>query len=155
MPVQPQNVPAALASSSNVAWLALLTITAAGLPPLYVVNNSEPVISRGITFAPYPFSITLPIDDSEQLPSVTLVISNLDNAIINFVRGQAIAPSIVIEVVTNQYPDTVERALNFLKLVSVSYDAMNLTGTLNVDDFLTQSFPAESYVPPLFPGLFV
>jgi Domain of unknown function (DUF1833) len=153
--VQPQNVPAALASSSDVAWLALLTIAAAGEPPLYVVNNSVPIVSRGIVFNPYPFTITLPVDDSETLPSAVLTISNLDGAIIEFVRGQLVAPTIVVEIVTSAYPDVVEKSLAFLKLVSVSYDAMQLTGTLNVDDFLTQGFPAESYVPPQFPGLFL
>jgi len=153
--VQPQNIPSALASSSEVVWLALLTITASGYPPLYVVNNSTPVVSRGIQFEPYPFSLTLPADDSDTLPSVNLVISNLDNAITEFVRAQLLPPNIAIEVVTSAYPDIVEKSLTFLKLVSVSYDAMNLTGTLNVDDFLTQGFPAESYVPPQFPGLFL
>lgn len=151
---QPENVPAALASSSNVAWLVLLTITAAGLPPLYVVNNSEQITSRGNVFEPYPFAVTLPSDDSEQMPTVTLTISNLDASIIDFVRGQRDAPTVAIELVTSAYPDIVEKSLTFLKLVAVTYDAMTLQGRLDVDDFLTQRFPAEAYVPPLFPGLF-
>lgn len=152
--VQPVNVPAALASSSDVAWLCLLTITAQDLPPLYVVNNSEPVVSRGITFAPYHFEVTLPTDDSDRLPQVSLVISNVDRAIVEFIRGQQVAPGIAIELVTSAYPDVVEKSLTFLKLTSVTYDAMTVQGSLDVDNFLTQKFPAEAYVPPLFPGLF-
>jgi hypothetical protein len=153
--VQPQNIPAALASSSDVVWLALLTISITGYPSLYIVNNSAPIVSRGVQYEPYPFAVTLPVDDTETLPAVSLVISNLDAAIVEFVRSQKYPPSIKIEVVTSAYPDIVEKSLTFLKLVSVSYDAMQLTGTLNVDDFLTQGFPAESYVPPQFPGLFL
>lgn len=149
----PQNVPAALASSSEVAWLALLTITAEGLPPLRVVNNSEAIVSRGMTFEPYPFSVQLPSDD-DQAPTVTLTISNLDYAIVEFVRGQAVAPSVVVELVTSAYPDLVEKSLAFLKLMSVTYDALTLTGRLDVDDFISQRFPSEGYVPSLFPGLF-
>jgi hypothetical protein len=152
--MNPANVPAALASYSDVAWLALLTITAPGETPLYVVNNSEPIVSRGITFAPYPFTVQLPQDDTDSLPSVTLTIANLDAAIIEFVRQSIDPPTIVIELVTSQYPDVVEKSLSFLKLASVSYDAMQLTGTLNVDNFLTQRFPGEGYVPSLYPGLF-
>jgi Domain of unknown function (DUF1833) len=155
MPVQPQNIPAALATSSNVVWLALLTISIAGYPSLYVVNNSAPIVSRGVQYEPYPFNLTLPADDSESLPSVSLVLSNLDKAIVEFVRSQMTPPTIVIEIVTSAYPDIVEKSLSFLKLVSVTYDAMQLTGTLNVDDFMTQGFPAESYVPPQFPALFL
>lgn len=154
MPVQPQNVPAALASSSEVAWLALLTVTATGYPPLYVVNNAEPVVSRGITFEPYPFTLELPADDSESAPTVTLVISNLDAAIIEFVRGQAVPPSVAIELVTSAFPDVVEKSLTFLKLVNVSYDAMVVNARLDVEDFLSQRFPAEAYVPALYPALF-
>jgi len=151
---QPENVPAALASSSNVAWLVLLTITATDLPPLRVVNNSEPITSRGNVFEPYPFAVTLPSDDSDQMPTVTLSISNLDAAIVQFVRGQRDAPAVAVELVTSAFPDIVEKSLTFLKLVTVTYDAMTLQGRLDVDDFLTQRFPAEAYVPPLFPGLF-
>lgn len=154
--VQAVNVPAALESSSEVAWLCLLTITAADNPgvPLRVVNNAAPVVSRGLTFEPYPFNVVLPADDSETLPQVSLEISNLDAEIIAFVRAQAKAPSIAIEVVTSAYPDVVEKSLTFLKLTTVSYDAMVVQGRLDVDDFLSQRFPAEGYVPPQFPGLF-
>lgn len=149
-----QTVTPAIASSSDVAWLCLLTITASGLPPLYVVNNSEPIVSRGVRYEPYPFSITLPADNSESMPQVQLVLSNVDNAIVEFIRGQLLAPAIAIEVVTSATPDTVEKSLTFLKLVSVSYDAMVVQGRLDVDDFLGQKFPNESYMPPQFPGLF-
>lgn len=153
--VQAVNIPAAIASSSTVAWLCLLTIwTGDGSDALRVVNNSEPIVSRGNQFEPFPFSVTLPTDDSQSMPQVTLVLSNVDNAIIEFVRGQVIAPNIAIEIVTSAYPDTVEKSLTFLKLVSVTYDAMVVQGRLDVDDFLAQKFPAESYVPPQFPGLF-
>lgn len=154
MPVSAYNTPNALASSTPVAWLALLTISAPGSPPLYVVNNAEAIVSRGITFEPYPFQVTLPMDDSDTLPQVTLAISNLDSAIIEFIRRLIDPPSIAIELVTSAYPDLVEKSLTFLKLVSVDYDVLTINGRLDVDDFLTQRFPAEGYVPPLFPGLF-
>lgn len=152
--MQPQNIPGALATSSPVAWLALLTITAAGRDPLRVVNNSQPVLSRGMTFDPYPFALTLPADDSESLPQVRLTISNIDRRIVEFLRGAATAPTIAIELVTSAFPDLVEKSLTFLALTQVGYDALTVTGTLNVDDFLAQRFPGEGYVPPLFPGLF-
>jgi Domain of unknown function (DUF1833) len=153
--VQPVNTPEALASSSNVAWLCLLTIwTGDGSDAVHVVNNSEAITSRGIEYAPFPFNVTLPADDSETLPQVSLVLSNVDNAIIQFVRGQLVAPNIALELVTSAYPDIVEKSFTFLKLVSVTYDAMTIQGRLDVDNFLAQKFPAESYVPPQFPGLF-
>jgi hypothetical protein len=154
MPLQPANVAAALATSSGVAWLCLLTITAAGQPPLRVVNNSVSITSRGNVYEPYPFAVVLPQDDSESLPQVKLEISNIDRAITEYVRAQLLPPAIEVELVTSAYPDTVEKSLSFLKLTSVTYDAMVLSGTLHVDNFLGQRFPAEAYTPAQFPGLF-
>jgi hypothetical protein len=156
MPVQPQNVPAALASSSDVAWLCLLQLWTKpdGSDKLYVVNNSEPVVSRGVTFEPFPFSVLLPADDSDSLPQVTLTLSNVDQRLTEYVRGLPVAPYVVVELVTSSYPDVIEKSLSFLKLVSVTYDAMTITGKLDVDNFLAQKFPAESYTPPQFPALF-
>lgn len=154
MPVSAYNIKAALETSSEVAWLFLLTITQIGQPPLYVVNNNEPIVSRGITYAPFPFSVTLPPDDSESLPKVSLVLQNVDSSIIEYVRQQLTPPDIRIELVTTAYPDFVETSLNFLKLTSVTYDAIQISGSLNVDNFLAQRFPAEAYLPPQFPGLF-
>ena len=154
MSIAPQNIGPALATSSSVAWLALLTITHPALDALRVVNNSEPITSRGLVFEPYLFRLVLPQDDSESLPQVSLRVANLDRRIIDFVRSQPTPPSIAIELVTSAFPDLVEKSLTFLKLTAVDYDALELRGRLDVDDFLTQRFPAESYVPPLFPGLF-
>lgn len=153
--MQGQNIPAALATSSDVAWLCLLKIwTGTGADALYVVNNSEAIVSRGQRYEPFPFQVTLPSDDSESMPQVRLTLANVDAAIIEFVREQATAPNIVIELITSAFPDVVEKSLTFLKLINVSYDAMTIEGQLNVDDFLAQKFPAEAYVPPLFPALF-
>jgi hypothetical protein len=148
------NTPAALESSSPVAWLFLLTITAPGEPPLRVVNNAAPIMSRGLEFVPYPFDIVLPADDSDTLPQLTLRISNLDAAIVEFVRESIDPPSIAVELVTSAFPDFVEQSFTFLKLVSVTYDAMELSGRLDVDNFLSQRFCSEGYTPPQFPGLF-
>lgn len=153
MPIQ--NIPAALASSIDAAWLCLLTITdASGGDPLRVVDNTVAVVSRGNTFEPYPFQVMLPADDSEQLPKVTLNISNLDAAIVEYIRESILAPKIAVELVTSQYPDQVEVSLTFLTLTGVTYDAMTVSGQLDVDTFLTGKFPAEAYTPVQFPALF-
>ncbi|SCK48975.1 protein of unknown function [Variovorax sp. HW608] len=154
MPISQTNIRAVLESSSSVVWLFLLTITQTGLDPLRVVNNNEAVVSRGYSFAPFPFTVVLPPDDSEALPKVTLSLVNVDASIIEYIRSQLTPPAITIELVTSAYPDTVEVALDFLKLTTVTYDAITIQGSLDVDNFLAQRFPAEAYLPPQFPGLF-
>lgn len=148
------NIPITNASATEVAWLFLLTITMPGLTPLRVCNNNEPFVSRGQTFEPFPFRVTLPSDDTDSLPKVKLEIANVSGEIIQFIRTSRDAPTIVVELVTSAYPDTVEKQLSFLKLTSVTYDAMTVEGSLDMDNFLSQKFPSEGYTPVPFPAIY-
>jgi hypothetical protein len=88
MPLDPQNLPDVLASSSNAAWFFLLTITPANAAdyPINLVNNNEPVTSNGIVYQPYPFRMTLPLDTGDKIPNITLTIDNVDQLIVNSIR---------------------------------------------------------------------
>ncbi len=69
--------------TTDAAFFVLLTITSAdGSDVSRLVNNNEPVTSRGEVFEPYPFSIVMPIDDPDQQPQATLNIDNVDLRII-------------------------------------------------------------------------
>lgn len=155
MPISVQNTPSLLGTSTDVVWMYLLTITASSGPPLYLVNNNEPVTSRGIEFLPYPFALVLPEDFGDQLPQVQISIDNISLEIVDFIRGEIIAPTIKVELVTSAFPDIVEKSLDFLQLRDVKYDAMAITGTLEVINVLNTRFPAESYDPTRYPALFI
>jgi hypothetical protein len=154
MPLSAQNFPHALESTSAVAWFCLLTITPAGQQPFHLVNNTEPVISRGIEFKPYPFNFVLPTDDGETLPKVSIVIDNLAGEIIRAIRAELQPPRIDLEIVTSAFPDLVEKRLNFLRLRSVTYNAMTIEGSLETVNVLTAKFPRADYTATEFPGLF-
>ena len=149
-----QNTAAIQATSSSVAWLFLLTIEAKDKPPLYLVNNNEPIISRGIEYLPFPFKLNLPSDDGESLPKVSLTISNISNEIIEAIRSELTPPQLTVELVSSAYPNIVEKRLDFLKLRSVTYDAITITGQLEVVNVMTNAFPSEVYDPVHYPGMF-
>jgi hypothetical protein len=142
------------ASSTDVAFWFLLTITPGSGAPIRFVNNRENVTSRGDEFLAYPFSVVLPTDDDQRVPTVRLTIDNVDRAIIEAIRAQSTPPTVKIEVVTSTYPDIVEKTIDFLYLRSVDYDAMAITGTLEARGILNQRFPRENYTAGVFPGLF-
>lgn len=141
-------------TTSNIAWLYLLTITAGDNPPLRLVNNLEPIWSRGLEYLPYPFKIRLPQDVEGQLPNVTLEIDNIAGEIIEAIREFAEPPEIKVELISTAYPDVPEKVLDYLKLRSVTYDSMTVTGTMDVNNILTRRFPGSTYSPAEFPGLF-
>ena len=142
------------ASSTDVAFWFLLTITPGAGSPIRFVNNRENVTSRGNEFLAYPFSVVLPTDDDQRVPTVRLTIDNVDRAIVEAIRAQSTPPLVKLEVVTSTYPDIVEKTLDFLNLRSVDYDAMAISGTLEARGILNQRFPRENYTAGVFPGLF-
>ncbi len=152
--MDPRNIKEIQNFSSPVAWLFLLTIKTKGNAPLRLVNNNEPITSRGNVYEPFPFALVLPEDTGDQLPKVSLSISNISGEIIKAIREQQDPPEISCELISSAYPDVVEKTLDFLQLRTVSYDAITITGQLEVVNVLTKGFPGESYDPVHFPGLF-
>jgi Domain of unknown function (DUF1833) len=155
MPISSQNTPSLNASSTNTAWFFLLTINpASGGTPINLVNNNEMVTSNGVDYQPYPFSLTLPLDTGDKIPQITLTIDNVDQLLTNAVRELELAPSIRVQLITSAFPDLVEKDLDFLKLRNVSYDAMSITGTLEVASVWARKFPSEIIDPVHYPSLF-
>lgn len=152
--MNPHNIAEIQRLSSPVAWLFLLTIKTPNNEPLRLVNNNEPFISRGMEFLPYPFDLTLPEDNAETLPVVTLQISNIASEIIEAIRGFSVAPQIDIELVSSAYPDIVEKRLDYLKLRDVTYDSIMITGQLETINVLSSRFPDGDYQPVSYPSLF-
>lgn len=142
------------ASSTDAAFLFLLTITPVGEPPVYFVNNNEQVVSRGITFEPYPFALILPTDDGAKAPVVKLGIDNVDRRLISAIRETKKPPILKIELITTYEPDTPEKVLDFLELRDAQYSAASIILTLAPANVMTRSFPKEHYDPVSFPDLF-
>ena len=145
-------ISASQSQQSNIAWLFLLTITTPTIT-LRFVNNDQNITSRGNEFSCFPFSLQLPVDDGETVPTVTLRLQNFDNLIVQAIRGEATAPQVTLELVTTLDPNYVEIALESLVLRAVNYDALEITGTLGVINVLTRGF-GGAYSPHRFPGLF-
>lgn len=142
------------ASYTDAAFLFLLTVTPTGEPPIYLVNNLEEVVSRGIKYLPYAFSITLPNNDTTKTPSVQLAIDNVDKRLINAIRETKRPPRIKLELITTYEPDSPEKTLDFLELRDVQYTAQNIVMTLAIVNVMSRSFPKSSYDPVQFPDLF-
>jgi hypothetical protein len=112
------------------------------------------VISNGITYIPYPFNLTLPLDTGDKIPTITLTIDNVDQMLVDAIRELEVAPSIRVQLITSVFPDLVEKDLDFLKLRNVTYDAMSISGTLEVASVWARKFPSEQVDPVHYPALF-
>jgi hypothetical protein len=136
------------------AYLFLLTIRY-GEKALKLVNNTEMVIrGKGDTYLPYPFKITLADDDAEKLPTLQLEIDNVDKLLIEAIRGLEEPPTMKLELVLASNPKVVELAIDHLILRSIQYNAMSITGTLEVQNTLTRRFPYDDILADQYSAAF-
>lgn len=145
---------AAFAQQTSEAILCLLTISGTGIPsPIRVVNNQLDIVSRGSTYLACAFTITLPDERDDAPPRVTLLIDNVDRAIVLAVRSLVEPPQVTLEVILASTPDTLEAGSFNFTLRNVDYSAETVSGELFFEDFLNEVFPADSFTPSTCPGL--
>jgi hypothetical protein len=143
------------APQTDKVFLALLTITHANLAqPVRVVNDMVNVTSRGNEYIGLPFQIDLPSEVEEELPRVRLTIDNVDRLLVEAVRTLTSPPTITLEVILASSPDTVEAGPLPFALRNAEYDSLVVTGELAFEDVLNEGFPAHSFTPNLFAGIF-
>jgi len=143
------------AQQTSEAALCLLTITGTGIGvPLRFVNNQLDVVSRGNTYLATAFMISLPDERDDAPPRVILNFDNVDRQIVGAIRSLTVAPTVTLEVVFSSALDTVEAGPFAFTLRNVDYSADVIAGDLFFEDFLNESFPADSFTPNNCPGLF-
>lgn len=148
-------IQASNAVETGEVFLSLLEFTHPDLPDaLYFVDNTVAIVSNGITYNPYPFRITLPEDNEGVLPSVDLTIDNVDQTLIEAIRGFNNPPIVTLKIILASNPDTIEIQLDNLKLRNVKFDVFTISGKMVMDSPLGRKFPSGTYNPKQYLALF-
>jgi hypothetical protein len=134
--------------ASNI-WLSSDPTTTISYAPLIYGTTS-----RGITYTFLPFSTVLPDDKDDSPPAAKLVIDNIDRELIPLLRSTDYPATVKIEIVLASSPDFVEFFYPEMDLVAVDYDAGSVSLTLEINALLHEPFPAGTFSPDSFPGLF-
>ena len=143
------------APETNEEFIVLLTLSHTDLSvPIRVNSSGAEIISRSNTFLAFPFSITLPDDVDGQPPRAKLTIDNIDRIIVQTIRTISSAPSVLVEIVRESAPDTVEASFPDFKMTGVSYNQNTVEGELTVEEFMGEPYPARVFSPADFPALF-
>ena len=146
---------AMFAEETSDGLFALLTIDHDDLSaPIRVVHNQVDVVSRGDTFTAFPFELILPTSEPDSPPRAQLTIDNVSREIGQAIRTVSSAPTVLIEVVRIDDPDTLELSFPALNLRNVRFDVAKVTGDLVSEDLQLEPYPALTFSPPHFPGLF-
>jgi hypothetical protein len=127
--------------------------------PILATCNAagQDVSAGGKTYVYYPFEVTLPGEYADKLASVTLRIDNVSDEIVVNIRGMKFrdGPATVsLFAALASTPDQVEYGPVELKLRKTSVDQLVVAGELRDDDLLNERYPAHSFTPNLFPGMF-
>lgn len=146
---------ALFAQQTDAVFLVLLEISHSELSsPIRVVNNMTDVTSGGNVFLASAFDVNLPDDTSDKPPQVSLSICNVDRSITQALADITTPPTVKMWVVLASSPSTLEVGPLEFTLLSVEYDVLTIRGTLGYEPILNEPFPADSFTPEYFPGLF-
>lgn len=141
------------AEDTDEVWLVLLTISHDDLDaPIRVVNNTEDIVSDGLTYIALPFELELP-DQGERPGEARIRIDNVNRAIVEAVRTIQAPPNVAFKIILASQPDVIEYEHSGLTLRDVTYDVASVQGYLRYED-LTSEPVADTITPSRFPGLF-
>lgn len=123
-----------------------------------ITEDSEDIIygvtSNGLDYLFLPLEIILPNDDSAGAPHCSITIQDVTRSLLPSIRSLSGAPSLDIKLVLQSTPDVVEMSYSGFKMTNVSYNANTITAQLTIPSLEVEPFPAHSFTPAYFPGLF-
>jgi hypothetical protein len=139
--------------------LALLEIEHENLSsPIRVVNNHTDITYETNTYTGFPFKITLPAENDENIGDVTLQIDAVDQSIVNAVRNMTTRPTAKITVIRVPFGSSVPEKLLELSdfvLSNVSFQVLTLKARLGYQEFfLSQKATKDIFSKDMFPGAF-
>ncbi len=145
----------ALAQETNEVYLVILEVDHPDFgSPLRFVNNDADITSNGDLYTAFPFEIRLPDDVEDKEPIASLRITNVSRELIDEIRSIASPPSMVVSVILESSPNTIEWGPLDLEARGVTYDADNIVFNLAYSAFTREPFPYWAFDSVRFPGLF-
>lgn len=167
--LSPAALQAMFSPDSSETLAVLITITGTGLAtPIRLADNYTQrilslttddevvygVVSRGQNYVFIPFQITLPTEETEAAPRCQITINDVTRYLIPVIRQATTALSVNIELVLTSTPDVLEASFGGFLMSGVSYNANTVTADLNVESLAIEPFPAHTFTPSYFPGLY-
>lgn len=112
-----------------------------------VVSNSQQYIF-------IPMEITMPSEEESQAPRCSIVIQDVTRHLIPVIRTITYPPRVKLDIILSKSPDNIEVSFNDFYINNFTYNATQVTADLSMVDYEREGFPAHSFTPAYFPGLF-
>jgi len=147
---------AVYAKETDEVFIILLKIEHDELDaPIQLSSDSVNTIRSGEDpYLAFPFDLSLPIDSPDKMPEATITIDNISREMVSEIRSISTAPTCTIMVVRASDPDTIEALWSSFEIKDIKYNSLVIQGTLSLENFLQEPYPADVFGPADFPGLF-
>jgi hypothetical protein len=143
-----------LSSETSEVAVLLVALTHADITTIRIANDMQAVTSNGNTYDAFPFEVTLPNDDPDDLSRTTLTVCNVDRSMVTAFRSLSSAATATLSLVLASAPDTVIAGPFEFLVRAVTYDVETVSCTLAYEDVLNEPIPGDIFDPTNFRGLF-
>lgn len=165
--LSPAALKAMFSPDADDTLIVLVTITGPGVvTPIRLADNYTQrlietadevvygVVSRGQQYVFLPLRISLPTEEQEAAPRCQIVINDVTRYLTPTIRSTTGALSVTLELVLASAPDAVEVSFPGFLMSDIAYTADSVTAALTVESLALEPFPAHTFTPSGFPGLF-
>lgn len=156
-----------LAQESTNPVITLLTISGTGIATpvrlcdqfLTRLSETDTDVVYGLTsnsneFYYLPFNISLPTEEFASAPRCVLTLQDVTRYLIPTIRNISTPPSVQIDIILASAPNTIEITFGSFTMTNIRYNAQTITADLMIEMLEIEPFPAHSFTPNYFPGLF-
>jgi hypothetical protein len=112
------------------------------------------VPSRGNDYTFLPLEITLPTEEEQAAPRCSITLHDVTRFLTPVIREVTAPPTVTLELVLASAPDVVEASFPDFLMGAITYNRDTVTAELTVESFTNEPFPAYTFTPGYFPGLF-
>lgn len=112
------------------------------------------VRSRTLDYTFLPLQITLPTEEEQSAPRCSITIHDVTRYLTPVIRGVSAPPTVTLELVLSSAPDIVEASFPGFLMGAITYNKDTVNAELTVESFSAEPFPAHTFTPAYFPGLF-
>lgn len=122
-----------------------------------LTTNTEKIYgttSRGNDYIFFPLRLGIPDDTDDGPGDMTIEIDNIHRGYIAAIRSIFTPAEVTVELVLDNALDTVEAQWPAFQMVNIKYDASLITATMKLETEDREPFPAGSFTPSYFRGLF-
>lgn len=145
--------------ATNYVWLISIDHDDLG-SPIRICGNTDDVVSDGDTYTAFELAIPVPQERSEELPLVSLILTNVNNSTVlsplRQLSHQTVDRALVTtSIVRADSPDTVEVGPFEFELLSLTARGTRTELSLSYQHQLTaNNWPSYKVVPARFPSAF-